>query len=230
MKANIQEIFRSIQGEGQYAGAPAVFVRFSGCNLRCGYCDTKQSWRKTGYCAYQPDSFAGRPVRIPNDIALPDCAALIRRLAPDGLICFTGGEPLLQAEYIAGVIRLLGAKYTYLLETNGTLPRAPQILPNARNIVYSIDLKTPAAQFSSFYQAVPQKAQKYIKIILEKDLDPERLQNVLQKVYKMHDILYLQPVNNRIDPAVLKKITAVLEKNKYAYRLIPQIHKFLRLK
>ena len=227
--ANIQEIFRSIQGEGRYTGVPAVFVRFSGCNLRCTYCDTKRSWRPVKYCAYQPIEFSRRTVRVPNNISVQDCADMIYWLAPNGLVCFTGGEPLLQAGYIAAVIKLLGEKYKYLIETNGTLPAVLRKLP--KNIIYSVDIKSNAAdKFIRFYQAIPKQSDKYIKIILEKNMDITQIINTLQKVRTQNLEIYLQPVNNRICRALLQKIIFLLDKGKYSYRLSPQMHKFLRLK
>lgn len=223
MQANLQEIFRSIQGEGLYAGVPAVFVRFSGCNLRCAYCDTKKSWRETKHCLYQPVEFARRLVRVPNTISAEDCADLIFWLAPRGLVSFTGGEPLLRAKYIARVMRLLGTNYTYLIETNGTLPAALKHLPNLPNIVYSIDLKNP--QFLRFYKNVPQKSAKYIKIILEKNLNPEKILRILNKIKMTNTPLFLQPVNNRLLKKELQKLMYFLEKNGYTYRILPQIHK-----
>ncbi|GBR74481.1 queuosine biosynthesis QueE radical SAM [Candidatus Termititenax aidoneus] len=228
MQANIQEIFRSIQGEGLYAGAPAVFVRFSGCNLRCAYCDTKKSWRAAKHCLYQPVEFARHVVRVPNAVSAEDCADMIFWLSPQGLVSFTGGEPLLRAKYIAHVIQLLGANYTYLIETNGTLPAALKYLPNSPNIVYSIDLKNP--KFLRFYKTVPPKSPKYIKIILEKNLSIEKTLQILNKIPMTGTPLFLQPVNNKIDKKELQKWMYFLEKNGYVYKVLPQIHKFARWK
>ncbi|GBR77447.1 7-carboxy-7-deazaguanine synthase [Candidatus Termititenax dinenymphae] len=228
--ANIQEIFRSIQGEGLYSGVPAIFVRFSECNLRCGYCDTKRSWRKTKHCLYQPVEFSRRQVRVPNDISAEDCADMIFWLAPQGLVSFTGGEPLLQAKYIAEVIKLLGTKYTYLIETNGTLPQALKYLPEQKNIVYSVDLKNQ--KFVSFYKAIPKKSQKYIKIVLEKDLDITNILAMLKslRVASATNPLFLQPIDNKLDKKQLQKWMYILDKSGYKYRITPQIHKSLRLK
>ncbi|MDR1452878.1 MAG: 7-carboxy-7-deazaguanine synthase QueE [Candidatus Margulisbacteria bacterium] len=228
MQANLQEIFRSIQGEGLYAGAPTTFVRFSGCNLRCAYCDTKKSWRETKYCLYQPVEFARRLVRVPNAVSAEDCADMIFWLAPRGLVSFTGGEPLLQAKYIARVLQLLGANYTYLIETNGSLPAALKHLPNLPNIVYSIDLKAP--QFLRFYKNVPQKSAKYLKIILEKNLAVEKILRILDRIKMTSTPLFLQPLNNRVAKKELQKWMYYLEKNGYVYKVMPQIHKFVRWK
>jgi len=229
--ANIQEIFRSIQGEGRYAGMPAVFVRFSGCNLRCTHCDTNRSWRQVKYCSYQPVEFGRRTAKIPNNISVQDCADMIYWLAPQGLVCFTGGEPLLQAGYISAVIKLLGNRYTYLIETNGTLSAALRKLPKQENIIYSVDLKPNTVdKFLQFYQAIPKQSDKYMKIILEKNINTNKIMAVLEKFRRNIPEIYLQPINNKVDRVLLQKITFLLDKNGYFYRLIPQMHKFLRLK
>ncbi|GBR76009.1 queuosine biosynthesis QueE radical SAM [Candidatus Termititenax persephonae] len=229
MQANIQEIFRSIQGEGFYAGTPTTFVRFSGCNLRCAYCDTKKSWRKTKYCAYQPVEFTRRWVRVPNEVAVADCADLILGLSPRGLVSFTGGEPLLHAGYIARVIKSLGGAYTYLIETNGTLPAAVRRLPDLPNIVYSIDIKNRG--FVKFYQAVPRKSGKYVKIILTKKTEAEETLPTLREAgVSARTPIFLQPVDNKLDKKQLQKFMYILEKNGYTFKVIPQLHRFVHLK
>jgi len=225
--ANLQEIFRSIQGEGKYAGIPAVFVRFSGCNLRCNYCDTKRSWRPVKYCAYQPGEPDRHTVRVPNAVSARDCADMISYLAPSGLVSFTGGEPLLQAQYIAQVIKLLGNKYTYLIETNGTLPGALKFLPARKNIVYSVDLKQNNPRFLRFYRGIPEASPKYLKIVLEKSLNIAKILKILAKT---DSEIYLQPVNNRFDRELLQKWLFLLDKSGYFYRIMPQLHKIMHFK
>ena len=97
------EIFASIQGETSYSGYPFSFVRLSGCNLRCRYCDT----------AYAYDPGEEFPV-----------AEVVSRVMAFGLAraCITGGEPLLQAGAFALATSLLDRGQTVLVETNGTVP------------------------------------------------------------------------------------------------------------
>ncbi|MFZ5570792.1 MAG: radical SAM protein [Thermodesulfobacteriota bacterium] len=95
------EIFHSIQGESLDAGRPCVFVRLSGCNLRCGYCDTRYAWD-------------GGEVMALTDI--------LERVTRYGcrLVAVTGGEPLLQAETPLLIRNLLDQGFEVLLETNGS--------------------------------------------------------------------------------------------------------------
>jgi 7-carboxy-7-deazaguanine synthase len=97
----VNEIFYSIQGESSWAGHPCVFVRLTGCNLRCAYCDTQYAYEE-GICLELLD--------IVYKIGLFDCR----------LVEITGGEPLLQKETPELIRTLLDQAFTVLLETNGS--------------------------------------------------------------------------------------------------------------
>jgi 7-carboxy-7-deazaguanine synthase len=119
----ITEIFRSIQGESTYAGLPCIFVRLTGCNLRCTWCDT----------AY---AFHGGKKR-----SIDDVVARVAELAGgnSALVELTGGEPLLQPEAVPLAERLLAAGHTVLVETSGERPISE--LP--REVVKIVDVKCP---------------------------------------------------------------------------------------
>ena len=97
------ETFASLMGESTRAGLPAYFIRLTGCNLRCRYCDT----------AYAYEGGSAMTVGALVDLA---------RSQPHRLVLVTGGEPLLQAETPALLTELLDAGLTTCLETNGSLP------------------------------------------------------------------------------------------------------------
>jgi 7-carboxy-7-deazaguanine synthase len=122
---SVTEIFRSIQGESSWAGWPCVFVRLSGCNLRCHYCDTRY--------AYEP----GTRLTI---------AAIVDRVLAlgNGLTEVTGGEPLCQEQTPDLLLALARSCRTVLLETNGSLP-----LPRLRPYRTILDLKCPSSGESS---------------------------------------------------------------------------------
>jgi 7-carboxy-7-deazaguanine synthase len=119
----ITEIYKSIQGESTHAGLPCVFVRLTGCNLRCSWCDSEYT-------------FTGGQRRT-----LEEVGAEVERLSPEGgLVEITGGEPLLQErETVPLMQRLLDAGYTVLLETSGERPleRVP------RQVIKIVDVKCP---------------------------------------------------------------------------------------
>jgi 7-carboxy-7-deazaguanine synthase len=118
----VTEIFYSVQGESTWAGRPCVFVRFTGCDLRCGYCDTTYS-------------FHGGQTLSQDEIL----AEIARH--PARYVCLTGGEPLLQRDLPAFAERLLSAGYDVSVETHGQQPME-RLPAGVRRIV---DLKTPGS-------------------------------------------------------------------------------------
>ncbi len=118
----VTEIFFSIQGEGSRAGRPCVFVRFTGCDLRCVYCDTAYAFH------------GGRPM------SRQEILAEVAR-HPGRLVCLTGGEPLLQAELPHLAQDLLDRGYEVAVETHGQLPL--HALP--ASVVRIADVKTPGS-------------------------------------------------------------------------------------
>ena len=102
----ITEIFKSIQGEGTRAGLPCIFVRLTGCNLRCKWCDT-------AYAFYGGKKYSIQDVlREVQDLA----GGSERRIS---LVEITGGEPLLQPETPELASVLIAAGYTVMIETSG---------------------------------------------------------------------------------------------------------------
>src|SRR5262245_2721468 len=119
----ITEIFFSIQGESTHAGKPCIFVRLTGCSLRCGYCDTKYSYS------------GGK--EMPLDEVLSTVAAY-----PAKLVEITGGEPLEQEEVYLLMTALIERGYTVMPETGGHVPiqRVP------KPVIKVIDIKPPGSQ------------------------------------------------------------------------------------
>lgn len=118
----ITEIFYSLQGETRSAGLPTVFVRLTGCPLRCQYCDT----------AY---AFSGGEI-----MTLEEILAQVAGYRPR-YVCVTGGEPLAQPNCIALLTALCDAGYEVSLETSGALDIAPVDVRVSR----VVDLKTPGS-------------------------------------------------------------------------------------
>ena len=118
----VTEIFFSIQGEGTRAGRPCVFVRFTGCDLRCGYCDTAYAFH------------GGR------DLTRAEILAEVARHRCK-LVLLTGGEPLLQRELPELAQDLLSRGYEVTVETHGQRPT--EALPP--QVVRIVDVKTPGS-------------------------------------------------------------------------------------
>jgi len=125
----ITEIFRSIQGESTRAGLPCIFVRLTGCNLRCVWCDTAYAFH------------GGKKMTVDEVLA---CVRELAQTDASGrpkisLVEITGGEPLLQADVYPLAQRLLAEGYTVMMETSGERPVGQ--LP--REVVKIVDVKCP---------------------------------------------------------------------------------------
>lgn len=128
----ITEIFKSIQGEGTRAGLPCIFVRLTGCNLRCTWCDTAYAFHGGKKMSVEEvltrvDELAGRSAHAPGS-----CAAV-------PLVELTGGEPLLQEEIYPLSEKLLCAGYRVLIETSGER----FIGKLSREVIKIVDVKCP---------------------------------------------------------------------------------------
>lgn len=122
----ITEIFKSIQGEGTRAGLPCIFIRLTGCNLRCTWCDTAYAFH--GGTKYSVNEIVDKVHLLAGDT-----------LSATGLVEITGGEPLLQPETPELAQKLLAAGYTVMIETSGE--RFIGNLP--RGVVKIVDVKCP---------------------------------------------------------------------------------------
>lgn len=119
----ITEIYKSLQGESTYAGLPCVFVRLTGCNLRCSWCDSEYT-------------FSGG-----QRMTIQEVVAKVETCAPErGLVELTGGEPMLQEQAVVPLMQqLLDEGYTVLLETSGERPL--DSVP--KGVIKIVDVKCP---------------------------------------------------------------------------------------
>ncbi len=160
----INEIFFSIQGESTRAGLPCVFVRLSGCHLRCRYCDTEYAFREG----------ATRPI---DDIV----AAVDAYACP--LVEITGGEPLLQPRVHTLIGRLLESGHTVLIETSG----ACDTTPCDPRVILILDVKTPGSGevernlWSNFDRLRPHDE---IKFVITDRVDYEFAKEIIER----HDL------------------------------------------
>ena len=127
----ITEIFKSIQGEGTRAGLPCIFVRLTGCNLRCTWCDTAYAFH--GGKKMSVEEVRGRV----DDLARRSAGGRAAEAVP--LVELTGGEPLLQEEIYPLAENLLAAGYTVMIETSGerNIGRLP------KEVIKIVDVKCP---------------------------------------------------------------------------------------
>jgi 7-carboxy-7-deazaguanine synthase len=166
----IAEIFPSIQGEGLRQGEPTLFIRLSGCNLRCSFCDTKYAWKK------------GRGNTVENVI---EKIKELRQRFPSRWVCLTGGEPLLQD--IDPLVRGLKKEgFKIQLETNAVIYR------NLAVDWYSISPKPE----KYFFQPQYRRKAKEIKLVVTRNLSLELVKKLRKKFPDKTPIL-LQPQSSR---------------------------------
>ncbi len=126
LKLKINEIFYSIQGETTFAGLPTLFIRLTGCPLRCGYCDTAYAFH------------------VGKMMAITDILAEVKKYKPQ-CITVSGGEPLAQ-QNVLYLLEQLCDNYTAVsLETSGAL----DVSPVDSRVVKILDIKTPGSQMAS---------------------------------------------------------------------------------
>ncbi len=202
----VTEIFKSIQGESTYAGLPCVFIRLTGCNLRCHWCDT----------AY---AFYGGQKMTPEEVL-----ARVRQLGGK-LVEFTGGEPLLQKEVPSLAEQLLEECYSVLLETSGE--RYVGVLP--RRVIKVVDVKCPGSGESEKFcfqnlEALERKDQVKFVILDENDyryarrfLEEHRLRE------RVGEVIF-SPVFGQLAPRAL--VEWIL-RDGLEVRLGLQLHKFI---
>jgi 7-carboxy-7-deazaguanine synthase len=131
----ITEIFKSIQGEGTRAGLPCIFVRLTGCNLRCTWCDTAYAFH--GGAKMSVAEVAARVDQLAGRTEAPSGAG--NSVVGVPLVELTGGEPLLQEEIYPLAQQLLASGYTVMIETSGE--RFIGKLP--REVIKILDVKCP---------------------------------------------------------------------------------------
>lgn len=201
----ITEIYSSIQGETQYAGLLCTLVRTTGCDLRCGYCDSAFA-------------FHGGHDMTPDQIV----AEVDRLGAP--LVLLTGGEPMLQRELPALAARLLATGYKVMIETSGAHPL--DALPP--EVVRVVDVKTPASGESERMRWELLGALRpcdAAKFVLADEPDYQWARTVIQK----HDLgrrteVLLSPVHGRLDPQTL---VGWMLRDRVPARLNLQLHKYV---
>ena len=207
MALEVSEIFHSIQGESSWSGLPCVFIRLTGCNLRCAYCDTTY--------AYEQGRF----------MEIPDILERVRELRCD-LVEVTGGEPLVQPDTPPLICRLLDAGHTVLLETNGSMDIGVVDL----RCVRIVDIKCPSsgmAKQNDLRNLKKLGARDELKLVIANRQDYEFARNLLSSLPAVQYKINFSPVFGVLDPRTLAEW--ILE-DRLAVRLNLQLHKIIGLR
>ncbi len=205
MSLQVCEIFFSIQGESSRAGYPCVFIRLSGCNLHCSYCDTL--YAQSSGEQYSVDQIIEEVRRYP-------CR----------LVAITGGEPLLQAETPKLVAGLIQGGYSVLLETNGSI----ELDVLDKSCIKIVDVKCPASgEQSSFNPAVLAGlgSQDELKFVISDRCDYEFARDFLGSLDRVTvAAVHFSPVMSRL-PA--SELAAWILADGLPVRCAPQLHRFI---
>lgn len=202
----VNEIFRSIQGESTYAGLSCIFVRLTGCNLRCSYCDTKYAYKKG------------------TKMTINQVFNKIKKLYVRGdIIEFTGGEPMLQKEEISDLTCKLLSKLpiiNILIETNGSI-----LLPQGNWLTYIMDWKLPSSGMNDkmeYANLVSLAKEDELKFVIQTDKDYDEMKRVLKKYTPKCKILV-----STVWGIDKKKYVEKILKDKLNVRFQVQLHKLI---
>ncbi len=207
----VVEKFISINGEGQKAGALAVFIRFKGCNISCSYCDT--AWANEDICEYEEMS--------PGEIADYVKSTGIK------LATLTGGEPLLQPEIPELIEALKDAGVEVEIETNGSVDIGP--FCNENRPIFTMDYKLPSSGCEQYMLTENFRlltGADTVKMVCADVGDMERVKEIIEE----YDLagrceVLLSPVFGKMDPARMVEYMAENKMNDVRMQL--QMHKVI---
>jgi 7-carboxy-7-deazaguanine synthase len=207
LSLKVNEIFYSLQGESSYAGRPCVFIRLTGCNLRCSYCDTR----------YAYEEGTDRELDLIIDQVSPYRCPLVE---------ITGGEPLIQVETPTLILRLLERNFKVLLETNGS----QNIQRVDDRCIKVVDMKCPSSGMEARNDLENLKklgSNDELKFVVGDRIDFEYAKGVLdeyQKFFSAMNPVHFSPVFGMLEPKLLAQW--ILEEH-LGVRLQLPLHKIL---
>ena len=201
----VTEIYKSIQGESTYMGRPCVFVRLTGCNLRCVWCDTTHAF------------YDGKNLSIDQIIDQVKSYSI-------NLVEITGGEPLLQKEVFPLMESLLKNKFQVMLETSGSL----SIKNVPKEVIKILDLKCPGSgeENKNLWENLNYLGSTdEIKFVIADRVDYEWSKKVLQdyELDKKNPVLF-SPVFGKLK---LKDLTEWILEDNLPVLLHTQLHKYI---
>ena len=237
---NLIEIFSSVQGEGKYVGCRQVFVRLTGCNLRCSYCDT--NFRKQEFCNFETSAGSMKFHKVKNPLSIDKVVDIIQSLlseVPTHSISFTGGEPMLNGDFIRAIAERIDVKI--FLETNGTLFNELKNIIDCVDII-SMDIKLPSVVGTDLFEhhrrfmEIAKTKDLYTKIVISSETTQEEFLTAVQTISSVSNdiLLILQPVTpvNEIEAASADKLLsfqALALQHLNDVRVIPQTHKIINV-
>nr|WP_091931738.1 7-carboxy-7-deazaguanine synthase QueE [Methanolobus profundi] len=233
MEASLSEIFCSVQGEGPYVGYRQAFVRFTGCNLKCNYCDTPVG--ATEYCKFEevPGSNVFRDVK--NPLSPSEVSEMVNSYSSLHSVSLTGGEPLLCADFISS----METNAPLYLESNMTLPHMAKkvkdkvsyvsgdvkLLPHSLLDDPELHLDRTIECFRTLRTTKDRDC--FCKIVVTRDTSADEIEGVVGAISGYISSLILQPVTQKDmqpEPGYMLELQESFL-NEVNTRIIPQTHK-----
>ncbi|MFP4143464.1 MAG: 7-carboxy-7-deazaguanine synthase QueE, partial [Thermoplasmata archaeon] len=198
----ITEIFHSLQGEGIKIGLPTTFVRTSGCNLRCEWCDTRYAWE------------GGEEMEVSDILEKIDEIGCSR-------VCVTGGEPLLQDDILSLIDQLL-ENYEISVETNGSIDLYKLV---ERDLMVSMDYKTPSSKMEKEMRDENLKLLRkndQLKFVISDEEDYEFSKDILKKFDPRCEVIF--QTEESFD---IRQLAGSVLEDDLDVRVLPQLHKMI---
>jgi organic radical activating enzyme len=246
----VSEIFSAIQGEAALVGERQVFVRLTGCNIRCSYCDQPEALeRRPGPCRIETTAGRRDWAVLTSPLAVDRVVEAVGTLwaqVPHHSVSLTGGEPLLQGAVAARLVgEFASRRWPVMLETNGTL--VPPFRRLVRGLTYvSMDLKlpsvdgervAPSVQAAFLAEALASGTTTWVKVVVGPDTDVDEFDAAITMVAAASAAspdaveIFLQPLTPFGPATTAPTPTQVLDLHERALRIhrrvrvVPQTHK-----
>lgn len=216
----ISEIFYSLQGEGSLVGVPSVFVRTSGCNLRCVWCDTP-------YTSWSPEG---------TEMSVAEIVAQVRQHAAARHVVLTGGEPMIAPEIVALTEQLSARRYHVTIETAGTVFQ--QVQCHLMSISPKLSNSTPVDREGGRWAAQHDRLRiqptvlkdlcgtypHQLKFVVMNPSDLEEIKSLTTIIDTSPETVVLMPEGR--DAATLRERSLWIAEacKKYGYRFSPRLH------
>lgn len=230
----VVEIFASIDGEGRFAGIPAIFIRLAGCNLQCVWCDTKYAWAKdeTVYKEMSIDEILSEVDKLSSKYGISH-------------ITLTGGEPLVSKDVDKLIDSLINRsypnkRYVVNIETNGAVNLRPwaEKYYHIGDVLFTMDWKCPSSGMNkymkesnlaalSFRQSLEYHINDIVKFVVGSQEDLEEVKRVIYMNIIPRQDYYISPVFGMIEPSEIVNFLLNEKLAQYGARIQIQMHKVI---
>jgi len=244
MKAHMHEVFSSIQGEGTHAGRWHVFTRFSGCPLRCCYCDTPHARTLCAQCTVHSEP----PYTLSNPVGVDEVVEAVERMWTPSteMLSLTGGEPLLYPDFILSLSEVCARPL--FLETAG-VPHSSAIRVASVLDAAACDIKLREHSATAHYEELLQQEVATIRTFVDAGVDvcvkvvvldattPATIDRVATALKGLPITLVLQPASGGLGHPLdeagllqLRELSDAAIQHVEDVRIIPQLHVLLNIR